>query len=262
MKYTNIVIVILFAVFLSLDATAQSPEEKGLDIAKAIKAQDVDWKDSTVNIKMILRTKNGKELEREMRSKNLEVVGDGDKSLTIFDTPLDVKGTTFLSFSHPLESDDQWLYLPSLKRVKRIASKKKTGPFLGSEFSFEDLSSFQIEKFSYTLLGEETVADVDMHLLEMRPADEYSAYTRIVAWVDKEHHRFFRKDFYNERDVLMKTLKAEGYKLYKEKFWRPTSQFMVNHQSGKSTDIKFSNLEFGVGLTDKDFNEKRLNRRQ
>jgi len=233
---------------------------KGLEIANAVKARDIGWGDSEASLKMTLRTKNGQEVVRQMRSKQLEVENDGDKGLTIFDTPLDVKGTVFLSFSHTVEPDDQWLYLPALKRVKRIASRNKSGPFLGSEFAFEDLSSFEVEKFTYKYLRDEPLDGIDMHVLEMRPTDKYSGYTRSHVWVDIEHKRFFKIDFYDRRDTLLKTLTIKDYHLYQDKYWRPGKQYMVNHKSGKSTDLEFTHFEFNVGLTDKDFNEKRLER--
>jgi len=94
---------------------------------------------------MTLRNRAGKESLRNVRIKNLEVDGDGDKSLSIFDEPADVKGTTSLTWSHSDKPDDQWLYLPALKRVKRISSKNKSGPFMGSEFAFEDIGSQEVD---------------------------------------------------------------------------------------------------------------------
>ncbi len=234
--------------------------EKGLEIAMKVKARDIGWGDSEADLTMTLRTKSGQEIVRQMRSKQLEVENDGDKGLTIFDTPLDVKGTVFLSFSHTVEADDQWLFLPALKRVKRIASRNKSGPFLGSEFAFEDLSSFEVEKFTYEYLRDEELNGVDMHVVEMRPVDKYSGYTRSHVWIDKEHYRFFKVDFYDRRNTLLKTLTIGSYSLYLDKYWRPDEQFMVNHKSGKSTDLAFTSFRFDVGLTDGDFNEKRLER--
>lgn len=264
MKYFVPVFTLILTGLLSQYSYAQNePSQaalKGLEIAKAVKARDVGWGNSEADLTMTLRTKSGQEVVRQMRSKQLEVEGDGDKGMTIFDTPLDVKGTVFLSFSHTVESDDQWLFLPALKRVKRIASRNKSGPFLGSEFAFEDLSSFEIEKFTFEYLRDEALDGVDMQVLEMRPTDKYSGYTRSHVWVDKEHKRFFKIDFYDRRDTLLKTLTIKGYHLYQDKYWRPDQQFMVNHKSGKSTDLEFTRFEFNVGLTDGDFNEKRLER--
>lgn len=240
--------------------TPSESQIKGLKIAKEIKARNVGWGNSQSDLTMTLRTKKGKEIVREMRSKSLEVDGDGDKGLTIFDTPINVKGTSFLSFSHSDGADDQWIYLPALKRVKRIASRNKSGPFLSSEFAFEDLSSFEIEKFEFNLLRDETLNDQEVFVIEMRPTDQYSGYTKVHAWVDKEHYRNHKLDFYDRRDTLLKTLTISDYTLYKDKYWRPGRQAMLNHKTGKSTDIEVKNLTFDVGLTDADFNENRLQR--
>ena len=118
---------------------AQTSQEKGLEIAKIRKARDTGWNDSVSKTTMTLRNRHGDESVRKMRLKSLEIQNDGDKSLLIFDQPRDVKGTAFLNFSHTTKPDDQWLYLPALKRVKRISSRNKSGPFMGSEFSYEDL---------------------------------------------------------------------------------------------------------------------------
>ena len=96
-------------------STAQTPEEKGLAIAKEADLRNEGFGDSTADMLMILRNKHGQESRRKIRIRTLEVKGDGDKSLTIFDTPKDVKGTAFLNFTHKVGDDDQWLYLPALK---------------------------------------------------------------------------------------------------------------------------------------------------
>ncbi len=244
----------------ALTLQAQTPAEKGLEIAKKIKARDLGWGDSQSDLTMTLRDRKGREVVRQMRSKTLEVDGDGDKGQTIFDTPLDVKGTAFLSFSHIEGDDDQWLYLPALKRVKRIASRNKSGPFLGSEFAFEDISSFEVEKNTYEYQRDEACGDLTCYVVEMDPIDKYSGYKRVVSWIDQEHYRVQKIDFYDRRDTHLKTLTIEGYKLYEDKFWRADKQTMVNHKNGKSTVIEVKNIRFNTGLTDADFNEKKLAR--
>ena len=88
-------------------------------------------------------------LQSTTHSKTLEVLEDGDKSIFIFEHPRDVSGTAVLTFTHKHGPDDQWLYLPALKRVKRISSDNKSGSFVGSEFAYEDLSSQEVEKYTY-----------------------------------------------------------------------------------------------------------------
>lgn len=126
---------LLFSVSSQALSVAEA-EKKGLEISQQTKLKDTGWVDNTADMLMTLRNKQGQESIRQVKIKNLEQLDDGDKSLTNFTQPRDVKGTSFLSFSHPIKADDQWLYLPALKRVKRISSSNKSGPFMGSEFAF------------------------------------------------------------------------------------------------------------------------------
>ena len=149
---------ISFLIWLLLFSTgllAETPEEKGLAIAIAADKRDSGFVDQIANMIMILRNRKGQESTRYIRSRTLEVEGDGDKFLSIFDKPADVKHTAVLTYSHGLKPDDQWLYLPALKRVKRINSRNKSGPFIGSEFAFEDLGSQEVEKYTYIYLRDE-----------------------------------------------------------------------------------------------------------
>ena len=239
---------------------AETAQEKGLAIAKERKARDIGWGDSTAKAEMILRNAKGDETVRKMKIKALEVSGDGDKALTIFQQPRDVKGTAFLSFSHAVKSDEQWMYLPALKRVKRIASRNKSGPFMGSEFAFEDLSSFEIEKYTYKYLKDETVNGELCFVVELDPVDKNSGYTRQLIWVDQSHYRAQKVEFYDRKNSLLKTLTMSGYKLHLDKFWRANKQNMVNNQTKKSTDYIIHDLAFNKGLSEKDFNKATLKR--
>lgn len=238
----------------------QETEALGLKISQQAKLRDTGWIDSSSDMLMLLRNKQGQESIREIKNKTLELLDDGDKSLTIFNKPRDVKGTSFLSFSHPVGNDDQWLYLPSLKRVKRISSRNKSGPFMGSEFSFEDLSSFEIDKYRYNYLGDEKINGLDSFMVEQFPMDENSGYTRRIVWLDKTEYRVQKIDFYDRKNSLLKTLSYSDYKQYLNKFWRANTAKMLNHQSGKSTELQWSNYAFKTGLVDGDFNRNTLKR--
>lgn len=241
-------------------AMAQTPEEKGLALAKERKARDEGWGDSEARTEMRLRNKKGDQSVRKMRLKSLEIDGDGDKGLTVFDQPRDVKGTAFLNFSHAIEPDEQWLYLPALKRVKRISSRNKSGPFMGSEFSYEDLSSFEIEKYDYKYLKDETINGLDSYLVEQYPRDKFSGYTKMQVWFDKEHFRVQKIDFYDRKKSLLKTLTFKDYQLHLDKYWRSHFMTMVNHQTGKETDFVTNDLKFRTGLKEKDFTKASLKR--
>ena len=122
----------IFAMLVPAFVLAGPAEDKGLEIAKEADRRDEGYGDSRSKMVMILRNKRGQESKRELDIRTLEVKGDGDKSMTVFHTPRDVRGTALLTFSHGVEPDEQWLYLPALRRVKRIASNNKSGPFMGS----------------------------------------------------------------------------------------------------------------------------------
>jgi len=209
---------------------------------------------------MILRNRQGQESKRQLRIKTLEVAGDGDKSLTIFDTPRDVKGTAFLSYTHSLKADDQWLYLPALKRVKRISSANKSGPFMGSEFAYEDLTSQEVDKYSYIWRRDEVLDGANTSVVERIPAYKNSGYTRQLAWIDTRMWRPVKVEFYDRKNSLLKTLRSSDFSQYLGKYWRPAKMTMVNHQSGKTTQLQWSEYGFKTGLEARDFDRNALKR--
>lgn len=234
--------------------------KKGKEIAIKADQKDSGYGNQVANVKMILKNKEGKTSSREMRIKTLEVKGDGDKSLTIFDTPKDVQGTAFLSFSHALKADDQWLYLPALKRVKRISSNNKSGPFMGSEFAYEDIASQEVDKYTYKYIKSDLVVGVNGHIIERYPQYENSGYTKQIVWIDDPELRVHKIEFYDRKGELLKTLTNEGYKKYSNGKWRPDVMKMVNHQTGKETSLEWSSYKFNQKLSARDFDKNALKR--
>ncbi|MBE9520429.1 MAG: outer membrane lipoprotein-sorting protein, partial [Proteobacteria bacterium] len=213
---------------------AETPEEKGLAITVEADRRDTGYGNSTADMLMVLKNRHGQESRREIRFRNLEVEGDGDKSLTIFDSPGDVKGTAFLNYTHKEGDDDQWLYLPALKRVKRISSRNKSGSFMGSEFSYEDITSQEIEKYTYKWIREEIYEGNDCFVSERYPVDKKnSGYSRQVAWIDKQEYRTWKVEYYDRKNMHLKTLTMSNFEQYEGKFWRALELYMVNHQTGK-----------------------------
>lgn len=239
---------------------AETPEEKGLAIAIEADKRDTGFIDQQANLVMILKNRNGDESRRSIRTRTLEVKGDGDEGLTIFDSPRDVKGTAFLSHTHALTPDDQWLFLPALKRVKRIASANKSGPFMGSEFAYEDLTSQEVEKYTYKYLRDEKIDGRDAFVIERYPAYKHSGYTRQIAWVDKEMYQPLKLEYYDRKNALLKTTTFKDYKQYLGRYWRAAEVFTINHQTQKSTKLIWSNYRFKTGLTPRDFDRNSLKR--
>lgn len=247
---------------LPLAAQAQDAAERGKAIMVEADKRDTGFGDLQADMQMILKNAHGQQSERELRTRVLEKKG-GDWGLIIFDEPKDVDGTALLTHSYVEKDDDQWLYLPALKRVKRIASSNKSGPFVGSEFTYEDLSSQEIEEYTdYELLREEQCPDSEEQcwVVKRVPIDEDSGYSKQVAWLDQSEYRTRKVDFYDRKGDLLKTLVFEDYEFYLDDYWYPHKMVMSNHQTGKSTVLNWKKYAFNNGYTDRDFDRNALKR--
>ncbi len=244
---------------------AEADVNRGYAIMAEAEARDAGWRDSEASMRMIIRRGDGREVIRVLRSQSLEGEDGHDKSLSIFDEPLDVRGTVFLTHTRPLESDLQWIFLPSQNRVKKISSRGQTGRFMGSEFTYEDMASFALQKFDYRYLREEPcgVPVQPCHVIETRPRNKYSGYERVTNWLDQSELRTWRLEMYSKRTGQhSKTLTLSGYKKYLDRHWRPDRLVMRNERSGAVTELVWEDQRFGVGLREADFKRTALERRQ
>ena len=233
---------------------------KGLEVAILSDKNNDGFVDSSSTMTMNLINKRGDVVTRKLRFKRLEVPDDGDKSIAVFESPRDVKGVAILSYAHKVAADDQWLYLPALKRVKRIASKNKSGPFLGSEFSFEDFSFQEVEKYEYMYLKEEKYLNNLCYVIERRPLDPYSGYTKQLVWIDKENYLVQKIHHFDRKSFHLKTQLFKDYRKYEGFFWQPHEIEMINHQNGKKSILIFDDVVLKSGFTDRDFSQNSLKR--
>ncbi len=255
---------ILAALLLQIaPAAAETPEEKGKRIAVEADDYDSGFGDSVADGTMVLRNKQGKESVRTFQARTLEVENDGDKSLNVFSKPRDVNGTAVLTYTHREGDDDQWLYLPALKRVKRISSSNKSGSYVGSEFSYEDLTTPEVTKYDYKFLRDEACPgdeSLQCYVLDRFPKDKASGYKRQTVWLEHKTYRTYKIEYYDRKNAFLKTLTYHDYSQYLDRYWRPGKMAMVNHQTGKSTDMVWSEYRFRTGLSDSDFKPNRLKR--
>ena len=255
-RASRILALALAAVTLSaVSSLTVADDGRGFEVAARSDRSDRGFQDSEVELQMILRNAAGQETTRTLRISTLEVPDEsvGDKSLVVFDSPRDIDGTALLSHAKILDPDDQWLYLPALKRVKRISSANKSGPFVGSEFAFEDFTSLELNKYEYKYIGEEVVDGVTMDVVERTPLYENSGYTRQVSWIDQDIFQIRKVEFYDRKGDLLKVLHLEDYREYLDGVWRTHTMKMVNAQTGKSTDLIYGEYKFQQGLDDNDF---------
>ena len=249
------------AVLLGTAGAVFAADEAAFEIAARSDRTDLGFGDSEVELQMVLRNAAGQETTRSLRIATLEKPDEsvGDKSLVVFNTPRDIEGTALLSHAKILEPDDQWLYLPALKRVKRISSSNKSGPFVGSEFAFEDFTAIELNKFEYTTVGVEQCGELTCDVLERTPRYENSGYTRQVSWIDQTDFQIRKVEFYDRRGDLLKVLELSDYRNY-DGIWRAHKLSMSNVQTNKQTDMVYGEYKFGTGLAENDFVKGRLSR--
>ena len=248
----------LMAVAFSVCANivvAATPEERGLEIAEEFDRRDLGYIDYIADMEMILINSQGESSQRLLRTKTLEVEreGESERRILVFDYPNDVKGTVLLTVSQKNKNDDQWIYFPAVKRVKRISSSNRSGPFMGSEFSYEDFSAPVVEKYTYKYLREEACGQLVCHVFERFPVEKNSGYSKQVLWVDKDEYRLWRIHFFDRKASLLKTLKIDGYQAYKGNYWRPQMMTMENIQTKKQTVLNWADYKFSVGLKKNEF---------
>src|SRR5210317_698832 len=237
-----------FALAFAAGADAATAQEKGFEIAARADRSDLGFGDSEVELQMVLRNAAGQESTRTLKIATLEKPDEsvGDKSLVLFDTPRDIEGTALLSHAKILDPDDQWLYLPALKRVKRISSSNKSGPFVGSEFAFEDFTAIELNKFDYRYVGTEACGEFQCDVVERLPRYENSGYKRQVSWVDQTHYQLRKVEFYDRRGDLLKVLELKDYRQYDNGVWRAHRLSMHNRQTNKQTELVYGEYRFGT----------------
>ncbi|MEM0942356.1 MAG: outer membrane lipoprotein-sorting protein [Pseudomonadota bacterium] len=249
---------------LGADFAELSPPERGFAIMERADSTDAGFGTSSVRLTMTLSDPAGRTTTREMQidTREKEGPGRGDKQLIQFFSPPDVAGTALLSHAKILDQDDQWLYLPGLRRVKRISSANKSGPFVGSEFAFEDLTASELGKYDYTYLEtiEDPVTGLALDVVECVPRYARSGYAKLHCYTDREIFQSRRIEFFDRGGRLLKTLELGDYRQSPEGYWRSHEQTMTNHLTGKTTVLRFEDFDFGVSLGERDFEPSILDR--
>jgi outer membrane lipoprotein-sorting protein len=232
---------------------ARADEKKGMEIGTKIDKAWAGYKSEENDIELELISGNGQSVTRKMHGKGREIASGDEQSIMTIIWPADLKGTRLLTWNHRGKDDDQWLYLPSIERVKRISASGRSGSFMGSEFAFEDLvNAWWVEKFKYDYLRDQKVGSRDTWVVERTPRDKDSGYSKEIAWIDKEYLSALRIDFYDRKGKLLKTADFKQFKKYGNK-WRPDRVEMTNRQTGKKSNVIWTSRAMGKSFSDQDF---------
>jgi len=213
-------------------------------------------KDSRVDLQMTLTNKKGKTRTSFLRSINKD---DGKKQIIWFLSPADDKGVSFLKIEHDDRDDEMRIWLPAFKKIRRISAKKRSDSFMGSDMSYEDLSSRQLDEFNFFLKGQKIYDGISCHLLESIPKEHIrTEYTRHVTWVDSTLLIPLKEESYDKSGQLLKE-KYFSYTIIKE-YQILTKIHVYNIQKNHSTTLNFENIELDAGLSDDLFHERYLKR--
>jgi hypothetical protein len=259
------VAVALAGLLASLVAPSADAEEAltGRGIMEWVDARD-DGDLGVSDIEMILIDKRGNERVRTLRSYTRDV-GDDEQTMMFFMSPADVKDTGFLTYDYddPSRDDDQWLYLPALKKSKRIAGGDKSGSFMGSDFSYADMASRALDRYTYTLMKETAVDGVPVWQIEAIPNEkeiEETGTTRSILFVRQDIHLVVRSVSWLTKGGRLKYFEAEDIRQV-DGVWVPHLLTMKTTK-GKSTlhrtVIHVSNVKFGQDLDEQMFTVRRL----
>lgn len=217
------------------------------------------WGNFEAHLKMELKHDNAVAL-REMTTQSLEQESSGERNLIRVTNPLDLKGTALLTHTHDQTADEQWLFLPTLKRTKRIALESKAGAFLSSQFNFEDLSPVQVQKYTYKRQADEACGDSRCYVVDSMPTAPTSAYQRIRSWITQDNFRLMKAELFDRDNTLYKTLTVEKYLLYREKYWKPEIMRMTDHRLNAETIATWSDMRYNASLNTHDFDASSLQR--
>lgn len=250
-------IFILFLFLINTHNIFAKDTNKGYQLAKNAEVANSGFVGEQAELEMILVNARGDKVTRKLTNKIKEVPSDNDKSLFTFLWPADVKGTKLLTWAHKDKDDDQWLYLPALKRVKRISSKNKTGSFMGSEFSYEEIGSQDIDKYTYKFIKDDELSARKVWVIDRVPKSKDSGYSKQTVYLDKEYMLPIQVAYYDRKKQPYKTAVFTSWKKY-GKFWRAQVSTMSNVQTKKKSILKIKNLIINKAFSDKIFTQGRL----
>ncbi|MEN8228134.1 MAG: outer membrane lipoprotein-sorting protein [Bacteroidota bacterium] len=215
--------------------------------------------DQTSDLAMTLINKSGAQRVREIKQFTKDL-GEVEKSIMFFLSPADVKNTSFMSWTYDSDQgDDQWIYLPALKKTKRISSDSKSDYFMGSDFTYDDLGDRKLEDDTHKLLGEETMDGKACYVVESVSKDKDYMYSKTVVWINKSNYVGVKKEFYDEDEELLKVLSIKEVEEISG-IWVIKNSEMKNVQKNHRTTIVLSNIQINTGLSASKFTERMMMR--
>ncbi len=251
----------LFLSILLVLATAvwAQPKLTGLQVMEKVYNRPSP-KEMEADLTMILISASGNQRVREIHQ-YIKDFGKVEKKIMFFVKPADVRNTSFMNWSYddPNKDDDQWIYLPALKKVKRISSDSKSDYFMGSDFTYDDLGDRKPTDDIHKILREEKLGGEDCYVIESHPKNKDYMYSKTITWVIKDKWIGLQKKFWDEDGEYLKTLHIKKYNNIKG-YWIIETVEMDNQQSNHKTIMKLTNIKINSGIRNSMFTERMMKR--
>ncbi len=254
---------VLGMLFLAVASVAGSEELNGRQIMEKSEAQN-KGKDEYNKTSMKLINKRGQERDRKIEYYKKTDENDNDRVFMRFIEPADVKGVGLLTIEHTDRDDDQWLYLPALRKVRRISSSDQGDNFMGTDYTYEDIRAEKLDEHQYNLTGSEVIDGHDCHVIVALPSTEKqkneSGYSRREIWMRKDVLLMVQIKYYDKKGELLKVEVRRDIVEAAPNLYRPNIMEMQNLKTGHSTRITFDEREINKGISDQIFTERELKR--
>jgi outer membrane lipoprotein-sorting protein len=251
-------ITLTLAIVGLLSPAALAAEPSGLEVMTRVYERPTGT-DQESDLTMSLINRSGSERVRKIHQ-FLKDFGDVEKKIMFFLSPADVRNTSFMNWSFDDgRDDDQWIYLPALKKVKRISSDSKSDYFMGSDFTYDDLGDRHPTKDNHRVLREEQLDGESCYVVESTPKNRDYIYSRTVTWVVKEKWIGLKREFYDEDGDALKTLRVKSTKQIGG-FWIIVHSEMHNTQRDHHTIMKLEDVKVDKGVSESQFTERMMKR--
>ena len=249
---------LLSMILILMPSASRSTEaDASMLVADSLQAFYYAGKDMHAQISMRLINAQGKERVRVMTMlrKNIGVSGE-QRYYIYFHSPSDIRGTSFMVWKHLDKEDDRWIFMPAIKLVRRIAADDKRSSFVGSDFTYEDVSGRVVEDETHTLLRQEEIAGRVVFVIESKPKVKAN-FMRRVSWIDQAHGLPLKEEFFDARDEKVRVFTANRIELV-DGHWTITERTMENLQTGHSSKASFDEIKYDIDLTQDLFTERYL----
>jgi hypothetical protein len=259
MKFVCFIVLYVFttSILAKSEESSVTTNNESIDAKQLLKNAEQKlsgWKDELVSGKMHLFDAKGRGVIRSfqriglegeyLKEEKLNDVRLGDKSIIKFTAPADIKGVSALNYENSGGADDNWLYLPSTRKVRRISGSNNTASFQGSEFTYEDLNDLDPEEYQWQFI-EETTLLIDNEIVAVlkisgKPLYQDTGYSRITVYLSKAYHYQTKVEYFDKSGTHLKTRISSQWKQFHGRFWRALNVDMSNHITGKKTMLSFS----------------------